>query len=112
MRTRNSRLIGVGVNPNASPLDGVIAYLTRKHGGNVHDQGIAKSTFSEPYDGQPDYAATNAADLTADSYFNSKTLRINGFVMISVIHESNRLFIQFDLSTMVARTIVIRSRWD
>jgi hypothetical protein len=28
------------------PMDGVISYLTRKHGGNVHDQGIVAITAS------------------------------------------------------------------
>jgi hypothetical protein len=53
----------------AESIDGIISYITRKHGGNVHDKGIvtitSKSVFSN-------YAVRNAADLTSNSLFSSK----------------------------------------
>jgi hypothetical protein len=69
----NSRLSGREFVPNVSaPLEGIISYLTREYGGNVHDRGIVTVTSSEPYSSDSSYAAKNAADLTADSYFYSK----------------------------------------
>jgi hypothetical protein len=72
-QTHNSRLRGIEIVPNVlSPQEGIISYVTRKHGGNVHDHGIVKITSYEPYDGSSSDAAKNAADLTADSFFHSK----------------------------------------
>jgi hypothetical protein len=79
----NSRLNGIEIVPNvSSPLEGIISYLTRKHGGNVHDRGIVTITSTEPkcslfaslppYHDSPNSAAKNAADLTADRFFFSK----------------------------------------
>jgi hypothetical protein len=52
-------------------LDGIIAHLTRKHGGNVHDKGIvtiaSKSVTSE----DPRVAVRNVANLTDYSWFCS-----------------------------------------
>jgi hypothetical protein len=53
----------------AGSLDGIISYLSRKHGGNVHDKGIVTIT-SKSVD--PKYAPRNVADLTSDSSFCSK----------------------------------------
>jgi hypothetical protein len=55
-----------------SPLDGIIAYLTRCCQGNVHAQGIVNVTGKESYNDTPLNAAQNAADLNADSFFYSK----------------------------------------
>jgi uncharacterized coiled-coil protein SlyX len=52
-------------------LDGIIFYLTRKHGGNVHDKGIVTIT-SKSVDHNPRYALRNAADLTSDLFFHSE----------------------------------------
>jgi hypothetical protein len=72
-QTVNSRLNGIEIFPNVStPLEGIISYFTREHGGNVHDRGIVKITSSEPYSDSSSYAAKNVADLTADSWFYSK----------------------------------------
>jgi hypothetical protein len=66
-------LIGIEIVPNvSSPLEGIISYLTREHGGNVHDRGIVKITSYQPASDSSAYAAKNAADLTANSYFFSK----------------------------------------
>jgi hypothetical protein len=42
---------------------GIISYLTRKHGGNVHDKGIVTITSKSVY---PDCPVRNVADLTND----------------------------------------------
>jgi hypothetical protein len=56
------------------PLHGIISYLTRRHGGNVHDQGIVTITASsmDSNDHGEDYSARNVADLKLESSFNSK----------------------------------------
>jgi hypothetical protein len=74
-QTANSRLNGIEFVPNVStPLDGIISYLTREHGGNVHDRGIVTITSTDPWDGASWNVATNAADLTANNFFHSKNL--------------------------------------
>jgi hypothetical protein len=49
-------------------VDGIISYLTRKHGGNVHEKGIVTITSKSLEAG----ALRNAADLTSGSWFASK----------------------------------------
>jgi hypothetical protein len=56
----------------AKSVDGIISYLTRKHGGNVQDKGIVIITSQSGYSGEPGVALRNLADLTSDSYFNSR----------------------------------------
>jgi hypothetical protein len=56
----------------AKSLDGVISYLTRKHGGNVHGQDIVTITSKSVRDDEPTCALRNVADLTSESFFNSK----------------------------------------
>jgi hypothetical protein len=53
-------------------IDGVISYLTQKHGGNVHDAGIVTIT-SKSVASDPMWALRNIADLTSVSYFISKS---------------------------------------
>jgi hypothetical protein len=69
----------------AKSLDGIIAYLTKKHRGNVQEKGIVtmtsksvSSSDDDPFypmlavsDGR-DCALKNVPDLTSDSYFLSK----------------------------------------
>jgi hypothetical protein len=54
----------------AESVDGIISYLTRTHGGNVHDKGIVTITSTSVRD--DDHAVRNVADLTSDSWFYSK----------------------------------------
>jgi hypothetical protein len=56
-----------------TPLLGIIAYLTAKFSGNIHDCGVANITADRPYSGDPGYAHApkNAADLGSGSYFHS-----------------------------------------
>jgi hypothetical protein len=64
--------------------DGIIAYLTRECGGNVHDHNVIEvmsgsfetetqgaNPHSGAYGNTPDNAAKNAADMEADSHFCS-----------------------------------------
>jgi uncharacterized coiled-coil protein SlyX len=53
-------------------LGGIISYLTRKHGGNVHDKGIITITSKSVWADDPQYAPRNLADFTSDLYFNSR----------------------------------------
>jgi hypothetical protein len=66
------RYYGLGLLPKeGSPLDGVIAHLTRECGGNVHQKGVVTITGHHYY-ADNTYPAWSAADLTADSVFYSK----------------------------------------
>jgi hypothetical protein len=48
-------------------LEGIISYLTKKHGGNVHEKGIVTITSQSAY---PD-ALKHVADLTSRTGFDS-----------------------------------------
>jgi hypothetical protein len=50
---------------------GIISYLTRKYGGNIHDKGIVTIT-SKSVDVNPEYALQNIADLASRSEFCSR----------------------------------------
>jgi hypothetical protein len=52
-----------------SPLDGIIAALTRSAGGNVHDQGIVDVSASSV---NGNYPERNAVDLGQQNYFQSE----------------------------------------
>jgi hypothetical protein len=52
-------------------LDGIISYLTPKHGGNVHDKGIVTISAKSVDDDEPKNFSF-LADPTADSEFGSK----------------------------------------
>jgi hypothetical protein len=56
----------------AKSLDGIISYLTQKHGGNVHDKGIITLTSKSVLSHNPKCALRNVADLTSGSWFWSK----------------------------------------
>jgi hypothetical protein len=56
------------MNGNGS-LDGIIASLTRRFGGNVHDRGIVTISASSLL--VSGYSGRNAADLNSDSLFSS-----------------------------------------
>jgi hypothetical protein len=53
---------------SASSLDGIIGYLTKKHGGNVHDQGIIEVSSSTA---NGSLLGKNAANLLSHDYFHS-----------------------------------------
>jgi hypothetical protein len=52
----------------AISLDGIISYLTKKHGGNVQEKGIVTIT-SRSVSSDPKYPLKNVADLASDSAF-------------------------------------------
>jgi hypothetical protein len=56
----------------AASLDGIMSYLTKKHGGNVAEKGIVRITAKSAAYDHPAYAVTNVADLTSDVCFWSK----------------------------------------
>jgi hypothetical protein len=58
----------------SQPLDGIIAFLTRKHGGNVHDKQIVEITSSSTLNDNPINSPKNVADLTSPSNFVSENL--------------------------------------
>jgi hypothetical protein len=74
-KSLNSRLAicGKEILPvGKSSLDGIISYLTTKHGGNVHDKGVIEATASSALSAYP---VKNVADLqngTDASHFESR----------------------------------------
>jgi hypothetical protein len=71
--TKSQSKVAILMN-RAKPLEGIISYLTTKHGGNVHEKGIVTITSksdSDYYSRNPQYAPRNVADLTSDLYFHS-----------------------------------------
>jgi hypothetical protein len=57
-------------------MEGVISYLTRIHGGNVHDKGVVQiSSKSVVFGADSEYGPRNLADLTSDSEFRSTNAR-------------------------------------
>jgi hypothetical protein len=54
----------------AESFEGIISYLTGKHGGNVHDKGIVTITSKYVWDDR--CAVQNLADLTSEMYFGSE----------------------------------------
>jgi hypothetical protein len=56
----------------ARPVDGIISYLWRKHGGSIHEKGIVTITSSSTCCDDPRYSATNLADPGTLRVFNSK----------------------------------------
>jgi hypothetical protein len=56
-----------------APLDGIIAYLTEKYDGNVHDKRVVEITARSVYRNDPKYAVKNVADLkTKNSYTSAQ----------------------------------------
>jgi hypothetical protein len=63
--------VGLGDFPlkEANSLEGIISYLRKKHGGNVHEKEIV--TITSKSVGNPKWAPKNVADLTSGSCFCS-----------------------------------------
>jgi hypothetical protein len=87
----------------AKSLEGIISYLTRKHGGNVPDRGIVTITSKSLYFGD----VRNLADFTACSSFQisllsrvsrQRTSQVSGFAEISAKCASARLITQSEAS--------------
>jgi hypothetical protein len=84
---------------DAAPLDGIIAGLTRKCSGNVHDKGIVQVSGSSA-NTTPGYEAKNAVDLAENSSFISANL------------PNSWLCYGFKEMKVVPTHYAIRSRWD
>jgi hypothetical protein len=54
-------------------LDGIISYLTKKHGGNVHEKGIGTITSKSVKDDDPQFGPMVVANLGWVGIFRSKT---------------------------------------
>jgi hypothetical protein len=54
-----------------SPLNGIVAYLTRQCGGNVHDNGIVVITASSSYGTRPAYLADLEQDMAFQTHNSS-----------------------------------------
>jgi hypothetical protein len=64
---------GLTFPPDGSKkLDGIIAYLTRKCGGNVHDKGIVKIVGHDPLNDLPHFSAKVTADFAGTNYYKSR----------------------------------------
>jgi hypothetical protein len=67
-RHGNSRLAALECAWNQQkPLNGIIAYLTQKHGGNVHDRGAITITSTSAQN--PSLPLSNLADLDTPNVF-------------------------------------------
>jgi hypothetical protein len=66
---RMPALPGASRFPPTSPLDGILAHLSRQCGGNVHDCGVVDVTSSPPYTHHK--AAKWAADVQTNTNFAS-----------------------------------------
>jgi hypothetical protein len=62
---------GLQIVPGSDPLDGIIDYLTRQCGGNVHEKDVVHITSSTPLNEESEHAAKNVADLKDDLQFFS-----------------------------------------
>jgi hypothetical protein len=101
----------------AKPFDGIISYLTRKHGGNVHEKGIVTITSkSDMYD-DPQYAMHGdvrtyfkVADLTSDSYFISKDAP--GQWICWDFHELRVRPTHYTIKSMFLKSWVVESSLD
>jgi hypothetical protein len=70
---RLEKTIHIQLN-ETKPLDGLISYLTRKHGGNVQEKGIVTITSksADKFNDDPRYALNSVANLTSGSFFRSE----------------------------------------
>jgi hypothetical protein len=60
--------VGFG-RKTANSLEGILLYLTTKHGGHVHEKGIVTITSKSFFCDDPIYLAKDAADFTYDCFF-------------------------------------------
>jgi hypothetical protein len=57
--------------PLSTPLDGIISYLTRKHGGNVHDLGLIEVTVSSIKQNKPEHHGKQVLDFGGTRQFST-----------------------------------------
>jgi hypothetical protein len=95
---------------DSAPLNGIIAFLTSHFRGNVHDLNIVSVTASAPRTGDnPAYAAKNAADLTADSYFWSTSKPKFSNILAG---RNNWICYDFRAWKVIPTHYSVRSRYD
>jgi hypothetical protein len=93
---------------SAGPLNGIIAYLTIKCGGNVHDRGCVTITSSPPFNEEwPECAAKNVVDLADKSSFMSAVR--TGDIPHS---RNNWLCFDFNTSRIAPSHYTLRTRFD
>jgi hypothetical protein len=78
--------------------DGIVAYLSRQCGGNVHERNVVCITSSKPKRDEPEWAAKNAADLANDSFFCSAYRPTSA----DIPHEANN-WICYEFKTRTIR---------
>jgi hypothetical protein len=86
-------------------LEGIINFVTAKHGGNVHDKRIVEVRSSSRY--SDSYYEKNVVDLTTDTKFGSKGEPGNGSNLISNRCESSPHIIQFGHNSIAVLTPAI-----
>jgi hypothetical protein len=91
-------------------MNGIIAYLTRKHGGNVHEKGIITITSKSLYKDDPKYAAANVADLGLAPCFGSKNEP--GQWLCWDFHEMRVRATNYSVTTTALRSWVLESSMD
>jgi hypothetical protein len=96
--------------PGSDPLEGIIAHLTSRCGGNVHDCGVVNVTSSaEGRQRFPQYDGKSAADLKQDSLFISP----NRPRTANIPHERNNwLCYDFKDRRIVPTHYSIRSEYN
>ena len=68
------------VYDDSRKLDGIIAYLTREFGGNVHDKGIVNVTGSSVEGNIHECLPSNVVDLETESYYLSSLHLPNAWI--------------------------------
>jgi hypothetical protein len=94
----------------ARSVDGIISYLTRKHGGNVHDKGIVTITSKSVYSRKLRQALRNVADLTSDWEFWSKNEP--GQWICWDFHEMRVRPTHYTISTWLSKLSLVESSLD
>jgi hypothetical protein len=79
-KRNDSRIAGEVISYNNEPLNGIIAFLTEEHGGNVHDCGIVEVTASSTYGRGREFMAQNVVNLKDPGAFESAD-RMNQWIM-------------------------------
>jgi hypothetical protein len=74
----------------AKSVDGIISYLTRKHGGNVHDKGIVTIASKSVKNGVPRLAVRTVS--------SQRTSQVSGFAGISTTCASAQLITQSEVT--------------
>jgi hypothetical protein len=54
--------------------EGMMSYLTQRHGGNVHERGIVAITASSILFDDPNYDVANVADLSRSRWFATRNV--------------------------------------